>query len=114
MADIGLQGKAKRIQGRLLPCYDVYAGGDCRQQGARLGQRLGTIAAKRIPDWMAALVDRGTVTLEAIGATVAAYDTLPASIPDDWFVDWGDDRPFNLEEVSEGECAAGGDAAAGG
>lgn len=102
VAGIGLEGKVRRVEGRLLPCFEVYQGGRHGAVGAALGQRVGTVPAKRIPDLLAAVARGGDLR-----ALVAEHALIPAPVPADWFVDWGDDRPFSLAGLGQGECAAG-------
>lgn len=107
VAGLGLEGRVKRVDGRQLPCYEVFAGGRHGALDACLGRRLGTIPAKRIPAFVAAVADRQATTPDAIGAIVAEHAVVPTPVPEDWFIDWGGDRQFNLEGLGEGECAAG-------
>ncbi|MEA3226233.1 MAG: nitrite/sulfite reductase, partial [Planctomycetota bacterium] len=53
IADIGFQGRAKRVNGRLMPFYDVLADARTVEGGARLAETLGAVPAKRIPDLVA-------------------------------------------------------------
>jgi sulfite reductase (ferredoxin) len=104
VAGIGLEGKVKRVNNRLLPCFEVYAGGShgLLGAGASLGTRLGTVPAKRIPDLIAAVAKGGDLR-----ALIASHGAIPAQVPEDWFSDWGDSVPFSLAGLGEGECAAG-------
>lgn len=102
VARIGLEGRVRRVQGRMLPCFEVLSGGRHDVGGATLGARLGTVPAKRIPDLMAAAARGGDLP-----SLVAEHAKLPEAIPEDWFNDWGDTRPFSLAGLGEGECAAG-------
>jgi sulfite reductase (ferredoxin) len=109
IASVGFQGKAKRINGRLMPCYDVLAGAKIHQGESNLAQRIGTIPAKRIPEFVAEVFANGLVENEKdkLKAVVAQYGRLPAELPDDFFYDYGSDEPFSLAGRGPGECGAG-------
>ena len=111
VAEVGLEGAVRRLGDRLLPCFTVLIGGGHGalpgESGARpaaLGTRLGTVPAKRIPELAVDLARGGDPA-----TVVARYSvqTLPNPVPDDWFTDWGDQRPFSLAGLGQGECAAG-------
>ena len=101
VAHIGLQGRVRKVEGRLLPCYEVLQGGRLGA-AASIATRLGTVPAKRIPDLMVAVARGGDLATE-----VARHAELPTDIPEVWYHDWGDQAPFSLAGLGEGECAAG-------
>ena len=107
IASIGFQGKAKRVAGRLMPCYDVLAGAKIRQGESNLAQRVGTIPAKRIPDFVAQVFTNGLAGKDNLKSIVEQYEQLPAELPDDFFYDYGSDEPFSLAGRGPGECGAG-------
>lgn len=102
VADIGLEGRVRKVDGRLLPCFEVLSGGRHGASGASLGRKLGAVPAKRIPELIAAAARGGDLP-----ALVASYAVLPTPVPEDWFADWGDSKPFSLAGLGQGECAAG-------
>ncbi|MHC5060716.1 MAG: sulfurtransferase TusA family protein [Planctomycetota bacterium] len=107
VASVGFQGKAKRIAGRLMPCYDVFAGAKIRAGGSKLAERIGTIAAKKIPEFMARVFENGIIQKDKLKTLVAQYGQLPAELDDDLFYDYGCDEPFSLTGRGPGECGAG-------
>jgi sulfite reductase (ferredoxin) len=102
IADIGLQGKAKRINGRLMPCYDVLVGAKMVEGDAHLAERIGTVPAKQIPDLLAETLSGGDLK-----TLTAKYGKISEELPDDYFYDWGSDEPFSLAGRGPGECGAG-------
>ena len=108
IADLGFQGKAKRVNGRLMPCYDVLADAKTVEAGARLAERLGSVPAKRIPDMVAEALNNGGVDKEKLKVLVTKYgDVGVESLPDDFYYDYGCDEPFSLAGRGPGECGAG-------
>ena len=108
IASVGFQGKAKRVNGRLMPCYDVLVDAKTVEGQARLAERVGTVPAKRIPDLLAEAFSNGTVDKEQLKSLVAKYSDISAeSLPDDYYFDYGSDEPFSLAGRGPGECGAG-------
>ena len=108
IADIGFQGKAKRVNGKLMPCYDVLAGAKTVEGDAHLAERIGTVSAKRIPDLLAEALSNGTVEKERLRSLTAEYSGLgEKSFPDDYYYDYGATEPFSLAGRGPGECGAG-------
>jgi sulfite reductase (ferredoxin) len=107
VAPLGFEGRTKRVQGRLMPHYAVFFGGSDRGAQARLGRNIGALPAKRLNEFVVALSQLPR-PLSASDATecVASFATLPESIPEDWFFDWGSSSPIDLSELGAGECAA--------
>jgi len=121
VAAIGLQGKAQRLHGKLVPSYRVGLGGRAGPGRARQSEPIGDIAARDVPTW---LQDTLSAWESASGADF--HDWLDAggrqqaqallerhadrsgrSGETDLHVDWGADRPFSLAGRGEGECGAG-------
>ena len=108
IAGIGFQGKAKRVNGRLMPFYDVLADARTVEGDARLAETIGTVPAKRIPDLVAEALSDGTIDKEQLKALTAKYgDIATESLPDDFYHDYGSDEPFSLAGRGPGECGAG-------
>lgn len=108
IAKIGFQGRAKRVNGRLMPFYDVLADARMVEGGARLAETIGTVPAKRIPDLVAEALSNGSIDKEQLKALTAKYGDMSAeSLPDDFYHDFGSDEPFSLAGRGPGECGAG-------
>ena len=122
MADIGLHGAARRVEGQLVPHYGVQVGGRLAEGETRFGFTLGTIPAKKVPafveDLLAAFLrspdapvfhrfieNGGRSVAEGIAARyrhIAAFGTDKG-----YCVDWDADKPFSLAGRGPGECSAG-------
>ncbi|MFH1715716.1 MAG: sulfurtransferase TusA family protein [Planctomycetota bacterium] len=108
IAGIGFQGKARRVNGRLMPCYDVMTGAKIVEGRARLAEKIGTVPAKRIPDLLAEALSEGTPDEERLRTLTAKYGDISAeSLPEDYYYDYGSDEPFSLAGRGPGECGAG-------
>ncbi|MCP4608594.1 MAG: hypothetical protein GY845_07760, partial [Planctomycetes bacterium] len=108
IASIGFQGKAKRVNGRLMPCYDVLVGAQTVEGDAHLGKRIGTVPAKKIPELLAEAFDAGEIKEEKLKNLVGQYsDFSSEQFPDDYYYDFGSNEPFSLAGRGPGECGAG-------
>lgn len=108
IADIGFQGRAKRINGRLMPCYDVLTDGKTFEGDSHLAKTIGTVPAKTIPGILAETFENGTVNKEKLKELVRNYDDFStAKFPDDYYYDYGSDKLFSLAGRGPGECGAG-------
>jgi len=108
ISSIGFQGKAKRVNGRLMPYYDVMTGAQIVEGQTRLAQKIGSVPAKRIPDLLAEALRNGTRDEELLRTLTAKYADISAgSFPEDYYYDYGSDEPFSLAGRGPGECGAG-------
>jgi sulfite reductase (ferredoxin) len=107
LAALGFEGTARRKDGRLMPCYNVLVGGHVAEGTAHLGERLGVLPARIIPDFLADVLKQGLTTIPAIQPLVEKYAQLPSPIPANYFVDWGQETLFTLAGRGPGECGAG-------
>ena len=104
---IGLEGRAQRHNGRLMPAYVVLAGGVASEDGAHLAQPLGTVPARRIPELLAAALKQGAAGTEELRRLVAEHAVIPDAVPEEFYFDFGADVPFSLAGRGPGECGAG-------
>jgi sulfite reductase (ferredoxin) len=107
LATLAFEGRVRRQDGRLMPCYNVLVGGHVSEGATHLGERLGVLPARAVPSFVADVVKQGLVTPGAIKPLLEAHGQLPTPIPDDYFVDWGQTTPFTLAGRGPGECGAG-------
>jgi sulfite reductase (ferredoxin) len=108
IAGIGFQGRARRVNGRLMPCYDVVAGAEIGEGRARLAEKIGTVPAKRIPGLLSEVLSGGAVETERLRSLVEKHgDVTAESLPDDYYYDYGSSEPFSLAGRGPGECGAG-------
>jgi sulfite reductase (ferredoxin) len=108
IAGIGFQGRAQRVNGKLMPCYDVFVDAKTIEGDAYLAETIGTVPAKRIPDLLVEAFSNGTVEKELLKSLVVKYSDISVeSLPDDYYYDFGSDEPFSLAGRGPGECGAG-------
>ncbi len=108
IASVGFQGRARRINGRLMPFYDVLVDAKTVEGQALLAERIGTIPAKRIPDMLDEAFSNGAVDKELLKKLITKYGDIGSeSLPDDYYYDYGSDDPFSLAGRGPGECGAG-------
>ena len=104
---IGFQGVAKRINGRLMPFYDIFAGAVIGEGRTKFAEKIGTLPAKAIPQLLAEASDGGS-DIQKIRKLVSEYgDISSKQIPEDYYYDFGADKPFSLAGRGPGECGAG-------
>jgi sulfite reductase (ferredoxin) len=108
IAGIGFQGRAKRVNGKLMPCYDVLLGAQTIEGNAHLAERIGTVPAKKIPDLLAEAFEAGEIKKEKLKGLVEQYrDFSSVQFPEDYYYDFGSDKQFSLAGRGPGECGAG-------
>jgi sulfite reductase (ferredoxin) len=108
IAEIGFQGRAKRINGRLMPCYDALTGGRSIEGNAKLAEIVGTVPAKIIPELLAEAFENGKLNQGKFHELVRQHnDFSEAEYPEDYYYDFGADSPFSLAGRGPGECGAG-------
>ena len=122
IADIGLHGAARRVDGRLVPHYLLQFGGHVEEGHTVLATGRHTIPARNIPKFLAELLAayepspvrpdfRAFLTAggEAVIDSLAEkYKPVPAFEDDkNFYFDWSADEPFSLAGRGPGECGAG-------
>ncbi|MFQ5879176.1 MAG: nitrite/sulfite reductase [Dehalococcoidia bacterium] len=119
---IGLQGSAFKVEGREVPCYDIFVGGGGYHGGARYGTRVTRVLAKKAHlainrvlevyqrerqegESFLDFVDRvGPKSFEPHLEEFKWVGPLHQDI--DMYLDWGSEEFFQVIR-GEGECAAG-------
>ncbi len=108
IADIGFQGRARRVKDRLMPCYDVLAGAHITEGQAQLGEKIGTLPAKEIPVFLSDALEAGSIEKQELKKLLTRYDeSYLSNVPDDYYYDYGRSEPFSLAGRGPGECGAG-------
>ncbi|HLO77498.1 MAG TPA: nitrite/sulfite reductase [Magnetospirillum sp.] len=116
VADFGLHGMAKKIDGRSAPHYQLHFGGDFRTGEIAIA---GPMIPAKLANRALALLRQGYTEGRAAGESVRAWaerlgkagiNGLLASLDpaqaDAVFVDWGDAAEFAGAPTTRGECAA--------
>jgi sulfite reductase (NADPH) hemoprotein beta-component len=107
VADIGLQGSFRKVNGRAVPQYHLYLGGGFGEETARFGRLAAKIPARKVAEAVRRLADfkaQGKDLADAPPSLLADLEELPAPSPED-YVDLGESRSFEVQ-ISEGECAS--------
>ena len=116
IADIGLHGMGKKIDGRQAPHYQLHLGGDARTGTIGLP---GPIVPARLADQAVALVRSGWLAGRGPGETIRAWAErlgkagfarllapIDGSDADGLFVDWGQSEDWVSPGLARGDCAA--------
>ena len=121
IADIGLHGAARRVEGRLVPHYTLQFGGHVEAGKTVLATGRHSIPAHRVPafltdllgvfarspqrpDFAAFLASSGSL----IDELAAKHRHVPSFKEDrNFYYDWGAEDPFSLAGRGPGECGAG-------
>jgi sulfite reductase (ferredoxin) len=119
VAGIGLQGSVRKVEGRAVPQYHLYVGGQFGAEEATFGRLAAKVPARRVPEAVRRLADLATreaapgesaaqvlarLAPERISTLLADLEPLEHPSPED-FVDLGEQKAFEVQ-TSEGECAA--------
>jgi sulfite reductase (ferredoxin) len=109
IANIGLQGKAKRIHGKLMPFYEVFLGAVIREGKASLAEKIGSLPAKSVPSLISDILETGPSPMKSnVKNLIDRYnESLRDNLPSEYFYDFGTVKPFSLAGRGPGECGAG-------
>jgi sulfite reductase beta subunit-like hemoprotein len=119
IADIGLYGNARKIDGREAPFYQLLLGGEVTGAGVRFARQTMIVAAKQVPETIRALLDlyqsqrRNGEPFKAWLARTPEEEITerlkpfadPAEGSEENFLDWGDREHYSLQ-LGRGECAS--------
>ncbi|WP_083258522.1 sulfurtransferase TusA family protein [Cellulosilyticum sp. I15G10I2] len=118
--EIGLYGRAKRVESGLVPMYAVLFGGAVGAGEARLGSDHGMIPAKKIPAFLVelarlkntskigdftAFVKEENISVKNLIESFSKIE--PQSENPDLYYDFGSQDLFSLKGRGPGECSAG-------
>ena len=99
IAKLGFSGMAKRVNGKLVPYYEVLI----RQSENSLAKSVGILPARNVP-----LLLRQADSPEEIPDLLDKFQRVPDYRDDPSFYrDWGSDEDFSLAGRGPGECGAG-------
>lgn len=123
VSQVGLYGTAVRVNGRLVPFYNIVAGAQMSEGNASLAKPVAKVPAKAVPKllkefWIAASANRqGEESLnELIGRWGAGYlqelakryeSVPPYEASPEFYRDFGCCTDFSLAGRGPGECGAG-------
>jgi len=65
------------------------------------------LPARAVPDFVVDVLKQGVTAAQDIKPLVDKHGQLPTTVPDDYFIDWGQTTPFTLAGRGPGECGAG-------
>jgi len=106
VADIGLQGSVRKVNGRAVPQYHLYLGGGFGQESASFGRLAAKIPARKVAEAVRRLADfraQGGELAKAPALLLADLEELPEASEED-YIDLGETKSFEVR-ISEGECA---------
>ncbi|MCK8824418.1 sulfurtransferase TusA family protein [Fuchsiella alkaliacetigena] len=121
---IGFEGRAKRVDGKLVPHYALLLGGRVAEDKSRYGEKLIDLPARRIPKFLVALAEQLAEDesyeptkfnqyleeqgLDRIEALAKEFTDIPAYAEEpEIYRDWGQEEDFSLAGRGAGECGAG-------
>jgi len=120
-SDIGFSGKVGRNE-RMYAAYNVFVGAS-KHENPKLGEVVGTISAKDLPEFTEALLAdyiqvKGQYNsfrdyLDAVGKDstrilLEKFKNIPDFSEDkNYYYDWGSDEPFSVSNKGTAECSAG-------
>jgi len=118
IADIGLYGNARKIDGQQAPFYQLLLGGEVNGDGVRFAKQTMVVAAKQAPVVIRHLLDFYRETRRASESfrtwllrtpeseLLAQLQPLaePSENLEDAFFDWGDAERYSLQ-LGRGECS---------
>ena len=121
IADIGLHGAARRVEGRLVPHYALQFGGHVEEGKTVLATGHHTIPAHGVPAFLTDLLDAFARSPQRpdfaaflrsadclIDELAAKHGQVPSFKEDrNFYYDWGAEEPFSLAGRGPGECGAG-------
>ncbi len=123
IGNIGFSGMARRIGERHAPFYQLYLGGNGKEQGFTVAKPFLKIPAKHIPALTKKLITlyKGTKQVDEsfnnwivrygedkLTEELLMYSYLPEydRVPE-FYYDYGMDEPFSIKDIGKGECAGG-------
>ncbi len=104
IASIGFQGRMKKVNEKLMPCYDVLVGAKIYEGQTRLAKKIGTVPAKAIPELLAQALIYGVIEKKKLKELVEKYsDFSSAEFPDEYYCDYGTTEPLPKETAKSSQ-----------
>ena len=121
IADLGLYGVSRTVNGYTVPHFQVVLGGKWADNAGAYGLAIGAVPSRRVPDALKRITERFVAErqggemfqafVQRIGkrALKQMLDDLTV-VPTheegpEFYSDWGDPREFTLGDMGVGECA---------
>ncbi|HZU22266.1 MAG TPA: nitrite/sulfite reductase, partial [Terriglobales bacterium] len=119
IADIGLYGNSRKLDGRQAPFYQLMLGGQVTAQGVRFARQTLVVAARQVPQTIRALLSvyqaqralnesftawLGRTPEEQLVSWLQPHAEPPPGSQEK-FLDWGDSDHYSLQ-LGRGECAS--------
>ena len=121
IADLGLYGVSRTVDGYSVPHFQVVLGGQWVKNAGAYGLAIGAVPSKRIPEAIQRITDRFVserqqdetfqqfiqrVGKRSLKATLDDLSRIPTHDESpEFYSDWGDPREFTLGDMGIGECA---------
>lgn len=121
LADIGFYGVGRKVNGYMVPHFQVVLGGEWENNGGSYGLPIVAIPSKNIPEVVDRISNRYLSEreknesfqkfIQRIGKVEVKKTlqdlTKPPSFEEDpsYYSDWGDPRVYSTGDVGVGECA---------
>ena len=121
IADLGLYGVSRTIDGYSVPHFQVVLGGRWVDNGGEYGLAIGAVPSKRVPEAVQRISDRfiserqddetfqqfiARVGKRSLKTTLDEFSQIPSHDESpEFYSDWGDPREFTLGDMGVGECA---------
>ena len=123
IANIGFSGMARRLGERHAPFYQVYLGGNGKENGFKFAKTFLKIPAKHIPALTNKIIELYSSTKqghelfndwaerygeEKLTEELLMYSYLPEyERSPEFYRDFGMDEAFSIKDIGKGECAGG-------
>jgi sulfite reductase (ferredoxin) len=127
IADLGLYGKVRRVEGHLIPTYNVLGNGGMYGGILRIAEQVGWVHAYDLPRFITEVMRRYANfkehSQEAVDFNdywrsggkdiitelcISGYNDIPAFDEDkNYYFDHGAEQLFSLKELGHEECSAG-------
>ena len=121
IADLGLYGVSRTVNGYTVPHFQVVLGGKWADNAGAYGLAIGAVPSKRVPDALKRIAERFVaerqsdetfqafvqrVGKRALKQMLVDLTVVPTHEEGpEFYSDWGDPREFTLGDMGVGECA---------